>query len=89
MEYEYISFSNDQLYSLKKPDRSALLSEETRQITFRALVGRFSELEDKLYISIDSMRRAKLRVPPSLAIAKAKGIASTLSISDSDFKASW
>jgi hypothetical protein len=35
------------------------------------------------------MCRAKLPVPPSLAIAKAKSIASTLSISDSDFKASW
>jgi hypothetical protein len=35
------------------------------------------------------MHRAKLPVPPSLAIAKAKNIASTLSISDSDFKASW
>jgi hypothetical protein len=42
-----------------------------------------------LYIWIDSMRRAKLPVPPSLAIAKAKSITSTLSISDSDFKASW
>jgi hypothetical protein len=35
------------------------------------------------------MRCARLPVPPSLAIAKAKSIASTLSISDSDFKASW
>jgi len=35
------------------------------------------------------MRRARLPVPPSLAIAKTKSIASTLSISDSDFKASW
>jgi hypothetical protein len=35
------------------------------------------------------MRRARLLVLPSLAIAKAKNIASTLSISDSDFKASW
>ncbi len=34
------------------------------------------------------MRRAKLPVPPSLAIAKAKNIASSLSILDSDFKAS-
>jgi hypothetical protein len=43
-----------------------------------------------LYIWIDSMRRrARLPVPPSLAIMKAKSIASTLSISDSDFKASW
>ncbi len=35
------------------------------------------------------MRHARLHVPPSLAIVKAKSIASTLSISDSDFKASW
>ncbi len=70
-------------------ERSALLSEETKQKTFRASVGRFTKLEDMLYIWIDSMRRARLPVPPSLAIAKAKSIASTLSISDSDFKASW
>jgi len=42
-----------------------------------------------LYIWIDSMHRARLPVSPSLAIAKAKNIASTLTISDSDFKASW
>jgi len=35
------------------------------------------------------MCRARLHVLPSLAIAKAKSIASTLSIFDSDFKASW
>jgi len=35
------------------------------------------------------MRRAKLLVPPSLAIAKAKNIASSLSILKSNFKASW
>jgi hypothetical protein len=35
------------------------------------------------------MHRAKLLVPPSLTIAKAKSIASGLSISESDFKASW
>ncbi len=42
-----------------------------------------------LYIWIDSMRRARLLVPSSLTIANAKSIAYTLSISDSDFKASW
>jgi hypothetical protein len=42
-----------------------------------------------LYIWIDSMHRANLPVPPSLAIAKAKSIASSLSISETDFKASW
>ncbi len=35
------------------------------------------------------MRRAKLHVPPSLTIAKAKSIAFSLSISKSNFKASW
>jgi hypothetical protein len=61
------------------------LSEEVKERT----VGRFLELEDMFYIWIDSMRRAKLHVSPSLAIAKAKSIASTLSILKSDFKASW
>jgi hypothetical protein len=42
-----------------------------------------------LYIWIDSMRRAKLHVLPSLAITKAKNIASNLSIPEPDFKASW
>jgi transposase len=70
-------------------ERSALLSKEAKQKTFRASVGRFTELEDMLYIWIDNMCRAMLPVPPSLAIATAKSIASTLSISDSDLKASW
>jgi hypothetical protein len=65
------------------------LSEEAKQKTFRASVGRFTELEDMLYIWIDSKRHARLPVPPSLAIGKEKSIASTLSIFDSDFKASW
>jgi hypothetical protein len=70
-------------------ERSALLSEKAKQKTFRASVGRFTKLEDMLYIWIDSMRRARFPIPPSLAITKAKNIAFTLSIFDSDFKASW
>jgi hypothetical protein len=58
-------------------ERSALLSEAAKQKTFRASIGRFTELEDMLYIWIDSMHRARLLVPPSLAIVKAKSIAST------------
>jgi hypothetical protein len=42
-----------------------------------------------LYIWIGSMRRANLPISPSLAIAKAKSIASSLSIPETDFKASW
>jgi hypothetical protein len=40
------------------------------------------------YIWIDNMRRAKLPILPSFTIAKAKNIASSLSIPESDFKAS-
>ncbi len=70
-------------------ERSALFSEEAKHKTFKASVGRFTELEDMLYIWVNSMCHARLPVPPSLAIAKAKSIASTLSIFYSDFKASW
>ena len=52
--------------------RSALMSEEAKKKTFRASVGRFKEVEDKLYLRIDIMRRVNLPVPPSLAILKAK-----------------
>jgi hypothetical protein len=65
-------------------ERSALLYEEAKERTFRASVGRFTELEDMLYIRIDSMCRAKLFVLSSLTIAKAKSIASSLSILESE-----
>ncbi|CAM6029668.1 unnamed protein product [Sphagnum balticum] len=68
---------------------SALLFEEAKETTFRASVGRFTELEDMLYVWIDNMRCAKLPILPCLAIAKAKNITSSLSIPKSDFKASW
>jgi len=70
-------------------ERSALLSEEAKERTFRTFVGQFTKLENMLYIWIDSMRRAKLPVLPSFTIAKAKSNASNLSISESDFKAFW
>jgi hypothetical protein len=70
-------------------ERSALMSDEAKEKTFRSSVGRFTELEDMLYIWIDSMRRANLPVPPSLAITNAKSIASSLSIPKTNFKASW
>ena len=52
--------------------RSALMSEEAKKKTFRASVGRFTEVKDKLYLWIYSMRQVNLPVPPSLAILKAK-----------------
>ncbi|CAM6028739.1 unnamed protein product [Sphagnum balticum] len=69
-------------------ERSALISDETKEKTFRSFVGHFIELEDMLYIWIDNMRCANLPVPPSLAIAKAKSIASSFSIPKMDFKTS-
>jgi hypothetical protein len=68
---------------------SALLSEKAKERTFQASFGQFIELEDMLYIWIDNVHRAKLPVPPSFVIAKVKNIASSLSISEFDFKASW
>jgi hypothetical protein len=68
-------------------ERSALLSEEAKERTFRASIGRFTELENIFYIWIDSMRPTKLPVLPSFAIAKS--ITSNLSILESNFKASW
>jgi hypothetical protein len=70
-------------------ERFALMSDEAKKKTFRSSIRRFTELEDMLYIWIDSMCRANLFVPPSLAIAKTKSIASSLSILEMDFKASW
>ncbi len=69
-------------------ERSTLMYDETKEKTFRSTVGRFTELEDMLYIRIDIMRRANLFVPPSLATAKAKSIASSLSVPETNFKAS-
>jgi hypothetical protein len=59
-----------------------------KEKTFRSSVNHFIELEDMLYIWIVNMRCANLFVPPSFAIAKAKNIA-CLSISETNFKASW
>ncbi len=70
-------------------ERSALMSDEAKEKTFWSSVGRFTELEDMLYIWIDNVRRANLPISPSLAIAKAKSIASSLSILETNFKVSW
>ena len=52
--------------------RSALMSEEAKKKIFRAFVGRFTQVEDKLDLWIYCMRRVNLPVPPSFAILKAK-----------------
>jgi len=70
-------------------ERFALMSDEVKEKTIRSSIGHFTELEDMLYIWIDNMRCANLLVPPSHTIAEAKSIASSLSISETDFKASW
>ena len=52
--------------------RSALMFEEAKKKTFGASVGRFTEVEDKLYLWIGGVRRENLPVPPSLAFSKQK-----------------
>jgi hypothetical protein len=65
------------------------MSNEAKKKTFQSSVGRFTELENMLYIWINSMHHANLLVSPSLAIAKAESIALSLLIPETDFKASW
>ena len=65
------------------------MSDDVKWKTFRASVGRYTKLEDRLYLWIDGMRQANLPVPPSLAIAKAKLIESSLAVLEEYFKASW
>jgi len=73
----------------KIEQRALSMSIEKRATTFRASLGHFSPVEDRLYLWMDAMRRLQLPVSPSLAIVKAKQIAAELSISENDFKASW
>jgi len=70
-------------------ERSALMSNEAKEKTFWSFVGHFTELKDMLYNWIDNMCLANLPISPSLAIAKAKSIASSLSIPKTNFKAGW
>jgi hypothetical protein len=90
-EYDVIEGAIRKMWDKREQilQQSALMSNEAKEKTFRSFVGRFTELEDMLYIWIDSMCHANLHVPPSLAITKAKSIASSLSIPETDFKASW
>ena len=69
--------------------RSSRMSSSGKDNCYRASQAKFPELEEILYEWIDMMRRAKLAVPPSLAIAKARKIALDMEISNDDFKASW
>jgi hypothetical protein len=73
----------------KREQILALMFDEAKEKTFQSSIGRFTKLEDMLYIWIDSMCRANLPISPSLTITKAKSIASSLWISEMDFKASW
>jgi Tc5 transposase DNA-binding domain len=62
------------------------MSDASEETSFWSTVGQFQPIEDALYEWLDSMRRAKLTVPPSRTIAKARVIAD--SIGFNDFKAS-
>ena len=63
--------------------------DDAKSKMFRVSLGWFTELEDRVYLWIDGMRRANLHVLLSLAITKAKLIASSLAKLEEEFKASW
>lgn len=63
------------------------MCDQTKEKIFQSSAGHFPQLKNMLYIWIDSMRRVNRLITPSLAIAKAKNIASSLLIPESDFKA--
>ncbi|CAK8687538.1 unnamed protein product [Clavelina lepadiformis] len=69
--------------------QSSAQKDKTKTKQFQASVGRFSELEDMLYVWIDSKHCTSLPVQPSLLVLKAKQIAEQLLISEDDLKASW
>ncbi|CAL8108706.1 unnamed protein product [Calicophoron daubneyi] len=70
-------------------ERTAQMSVSKLDTSFRASSGKFQEIEDVLYHWIETMRCAKLEVPPALAIAKAKQIALSMDMNGCVFKASW
>ena len=65
------------------------IPESTRISTFCLTQARFPELEDQIFLWIDSMRRLKLELPPTIVMAKAAEIARSLNIEENEFKASW
>ena len=73
---------------LKIEQRCSLMSEVAISTKYQASAGRFSEVKDKLYIWIDSMRGANLCVPPSLVISKEKNCTRAFNLRQC-FKASW
>jgi hypothetical protein len=62
--------------------RSAFMSDTTRKASFRSKVGRFQPIEHALYEWLDSVRRSKVTIPPSLTIAKAREIAELMGSDD-------
>ena len=65
-----------------------LVPESTRVSTFRVSQACFPELEDRLFLWVDTMRHLKLELPPTLVMAKAVEIARSLNINKNEFKAS-
>jgi hypothetical protein len=66
-----------------------LVPESTRISTFHVSQACFPELEDQLFLWVDTMRHLKLELPPTLVMAKAVEIARSLNIDEKEYKASW
>ena len=65
------------------------VSEDYKSKKSRFTSPKFSLLEDTLYEWINQIRNAKIPVPPSLTLVKARQIADSMNIPEEDFKASW
>jgi len=68
-------------------DSSSQMSDTMINNFSRTVKPQYADLEDKLYSWIETLRLAKIPLPPSLVISKAKALADQLLYTD--FKASW
>ena len=66
-----------------------LVPESTRISTLHVSQACFPELEDQLFLWVNTMRHLKLELPPTLVMTKAVEIARSLNIDENEFKVSW
>ena len=66
-----------------------LVPESTRISTLHLSRAYFPELEDQLFLWVDSMKHLKLELPPTLVMTKVVEITRSLNIKENKFKSSW
>ena len=66
-----------------------LVPESTRISTLHVSQGCFPELEDQLFLWVDTMKHLKLELPQTLVMTKVVEITRSLNIKENEFKSSW